>query len=203
MKIMRKTLIIPILVSVFLISSPAVWAGEKTPEKTLMPQIDRIIDMLQKMDPEKRNQLKYNDVDRILESAFDFRTFSMLSLGANWRRFSEKQKTDFTDLFSRLVIQLYLDRIKGEDVQNVQVVYSKTDRVESASERADVHTVVHHNQTKTPVVYRMILTAGEWKVYDVLIEGVSMVGNYREQYRKKMFDSPESMINEIREKLKQ
>lgn len=200
---MRKTLIIPAVVSVFLISSAAAWAGEKTPEKTLMPQIDQVIDMLQKMDPEKRNHLKYKDVNSILESAFDFRTFSMLSLGTNWRRFSEKQKTEFTDLFSRLVVQLYLDKMKGENVQDVQVVYDKTDRVESASERADVYTVVHHNGTKTPVVYRMILNSGEWKVYDVIIEGVSMVGNYRDQYRKKMFDSPESMIDELREKLEQ
>lgn len=200
---MRITLIIPAVALVFLIGSAVAWAGEKNPENTLMPQIDQVMDLLQNMDPDKRNQLKYKDVERILESVFDFRTFSMLSLGTNWRRFSEKQKTEFTDLFSRLVFQLYLDKMNGENVQDVQVVYDKTDRVESASERADVYTVVHHNGTKTPVAYRMILNSGEWKVYDVIIEGVSMVGNYREQYRKKMFDSPESMINEIREKLEQ
>lgn len=198
---MRKTLVIPAVISVFLISSAAAWAGEKSPEKTLMPQIDQMIDMLQKMDPEKRNQLTYKDVDRILESIFDFRTFSMLSLGRNWKRFSKKQKIEFTDLFSRLITQLYLDKLKGEDLQQVRVEYDKTDRIESASERADVYTFVYHNMTEIPVVYRMILTKNEWKVYDVIIEGVSMAGNYREQYRKKMFASPESIIKEIREKL--
>ena len=200
---MRKVFLATAVVFLFIIISPVQGVGEKTPGNTLMPQINKLVDRLQKLKPDEKGGLKYTEIYGIIESAFDFRTLSMLSLGVNWKRFSEKQKTEFTDLFSRLITQLYLDKIKGQDIQDVRVEYGKTAQIESASERADVHTVVHHNGTQTPVVYRMILTEDGWKVYDVVIEGVSMVGNYREQYRKKMFDSPESMINEIREKLDQ
>ena len=200
---MKKVITVTAIVFLFMIISAVQGVGEITPGNTLMPQINKVVARLQKLKPEEKGELKYTEIYGIIESTFDFRTLSMLSLGVNWKRFSEKQKTEFTDLFSRLITQLYLDKIKGQDIQDVRVEYGKTAQIESASERADVHTVVHHNGTQTPVVYRMILTDNGWRVYDVIIEGVSMVGNYREQYRKKMFDTPESMINEIREKLEQ
>ena len=200
---MRKAFLAAAVASLLIIISAAHGFGERPPVQTLMPKINKIVNMLQNLDPEEKAQSVYKDIYRIVETTFDFRTVSMLSLGANWKRFSEKQKTEFIHLFSRLITQLYLDKIKGEDLQKVRVEYNKTDRSESGSERADVYTVVYHNRTETPVVYRMLFSDDEWKVYDVIIEGVSMVANYREQYRKKMFASPESMIKEIREKLAQ
>ena len=71
----------------------------------------------------------------------------------------------------------------------------------SGVKRADIESIVTHNGTKTPVVYRMLEKNNTWKVYDVIIENVSMVSNYREQYKARFMDSPQKMIAELKEKL--
>ncbi|MGM0642421.1 MAG: MlaC/ttg2D family ABC transporter substrate-binding protein [Thermodesulfobacteriota bacterium] len=198
---MKKAILLTAVVSVLVITQTFTCFGGKTPEQALMPKINKVIDMLREAGPIEKGELKHKDIYPVVESAFDFRILSMLSLGTNWKRFSGNQKNEFTDLFSRLVTKIYLEKVEGQDLQDIKVEYDKTEDVESGANRAEVHTFVYHDSTETPVVYRMILKSGEWKVYDVVIEGVSMVGNYREQYRKKMFESPESLINDLREKI--
>ena len=139
------------------------------------------------------------------EELFDFRAFAMGALGRNWRRFSENQKTEFSKHFARLIAQTYFAKIEDSELKGLEIKYIKTemlDATKSGVERADIFSEVTIDGVVTPVDYRMLKKDMEgWKIYDVKIEGVSMVGNYREQYRQRFNDSPEQFINEIKEKI--
>ena len=147
-----------------------------------------------------RNQRLFDKAAEV----FDFASLSMGALGSNWRKFSPIQRTEFIGLFSHVVADSYFSRIEGQNFTDVLIAYSEAQMLAPTSSgvrRADVPTLVTHNGIKTPVVYRMLEKNSAWKVYDVIIEGVSMVANYREQYRVRFMDTPESMIAELKEKV--
>ncbi|SLM30484.1 ABC-type transporter involved in resistance to organic solvents, toluene tolerance protein (modular protein) [Desulfamplus magnetovallimortis] len=141
------------------------------------------------------------------EELFDFRAFSMGALSRNWRRFSDAERSEFTKYFAKLIANTYLSKIDDSSFKNLDIRYTKTEMLEatkSGIERVDIFTEVHHNDVVTPVDYRMMKEPqGKWQIYDVKIEGVSLVGNYREQYRTRFNDKPEDLILEIKEKIKQ
>ncbi|MBF0388910.1 MAG: ABC transporter substrate-binding protein [Desulfamplus sp.] len=141
------------------------------------------------------------------EAFFDFKEFSRGALGQNWRQFSSGQQSEFTKYFSQLIANTYIARLDGESLNDIKITYLKTeiiDATKSGIERAEISTEVFHNKIATPVHYRMMKKKGEsWKIYDVKIEGVSLVGNYREQYRTRFNDPPDKFIQEIKEKIAQ
>ncbi|ACN15299.1 ABC-type transporter involved in resistance to organic solvents, toluene tolerance protein [Desulforapulum autotrophicum HRM2] len=147
-----------------------------------------------------RNQRLFDKAGEV----FDFASLSMGALGSNWRRFSPIQRTEFIGLFSHVVADSYFSRMEGHDFADVLISYDEAQMLPPTSSgvrRADIPTLVSHNGVKTPVVYRMLEKNSAWKVYDVIIEGVSMVANYREQYRVRFMDTPESMIAELKKKV--
>ncbi len=148
----------------------------------------------------QRNQRLFDKAGEV----FDFASLSMGALGSNWRRFSPIQRTEFIGLFSHVVADSYLSQMEGHDFADVLIAYDEAQMLPPTSSgvrRADIPTLVTHNGVKTPVVYRMLEKNSAWKVYDVIIEGVSMVANYREQYKARFMDTPESMIAELKTKV--
>ncbi len=145
--------------------------------------------------------------DRAMKQ-FDFRTFSMLSLGKKYQEFSKDQRSQFEQDFSRLIARTYVSRIKGQDMGQVSVEFLAPVVLKSRRDvlRADVPTNLIHDGISTPVTYRMMKREDPknnppWKIYDVIIEGVSMTANYREQFRNYISESPEKIIADIQEKL--
>ncbi|MBF0468498.1 MAG: ABC transporter substrate-binding protein [Desulfamplus sp.] len=190
--------------------TPAVpGAADLEPEIVLRNGVNAIISVLN--DPalasetrkDARKELLFNKA----ESIFDFNEFSRGALGRNWGRFSDSQRTEFIKQFSRLIANTYIAKIDDENFEDLKITYTKTEMLaatKSGIERADIATDVFHNKVVTPVNYRMMKKRGEdWKIYDVKIEGVSLVGNYREQYRTRFNDSPDKIIQEVKEKISQ
>ncbi len=199
----RKCSIITVTAIVLFLSVSGVRASPSS-MAALEKTVDKIVSILKTPDySEKETQTKEDAVYDIATVSFDFRTLSMLALGRNWRRFSEDQKDRFSKYFSRLITQVYLSKIQGQDLGSIEIEYRKTEQIapDAKMERSDVYTAILHDGVKTPVVYRMLKESGEWKIYDVKIEGVSLAGNYREQYRKRFMDSPEKIINDLKEKV--
>ncbi|MBF0301439.1 MAG: ABC transporter substrate-binding protein [Desulfamplus sp.] len=199
------------IISFFIISlsAPSMLMGaDSEPERVLKSGVDDMTAVLN--DPafadeaqkKARKDILFNKADSI----FDFSEFSKGALGKNWERFSESQRTEFTKAFSRLIANTYLAKIDDENFQDLKITYLKTEILaptKSGIERADIASDVLHNKVVTPVYYRMMKKkGGSWKIYDVKIEGVSLVGNYREQYRTRFNDSPDKIIEEIKEKIK-
>ncbi len=198
----KKCAIIIALVLFFLTFS--ICYAETSPMGCIKKNFDEIVSILKS--PSFKQKTEKEQQDQIYEklcSSFDFRIISMLALGRNWKRFSPSQKVEFSKYFSKLITNVYLSRIRGADLDDIKVDYLKVIDLKTKAKRSDVYTMLHHNDVKTPVVYRMIKKDSDsWKTYDVLIEGVSLIANYRETYREKAMVPPVTIINELKAKFK-
>ena len=116
----------------------------------------------------------------LLEKDFSFELVTRQAIGPAWRQFSPTEQQKTIDLFSRLVIRIYAARVVG--TQKPNITYGKS--VTLAPDRCEITTRVTSPSSDKPfsVVYRLVNLSGGWRIYDVLIEGVSFVANYRAQF---------------------
>ncbi len=111
---------------------------------------------------------------------FDFKEMSKRVLGREWRKLSPEQKEHFVTLFTKLLEHAYIGKIEDYSKQTVEF---KRQRIRG--NRAEVQTILKEKNVVIPVSYIMILENGnQWMVYDIIVEGVSLVRNYMEQFRE-------------------
>jgi phospholipid transport system substrate-binding protein len=167
--------------------------------ETIQTQVTEVLDVLR--DPalkeENAKEAKEKKIWAIAEDIFDFTELSKRTLGRDWKKLNASQQKEFTDLFSKVLGNVYLDRIMA--YTNEKVVFDKESRL--SDDKAEVKSQVITASAEIPINYRMINMKGKWKVYDVVIEGVSMVKNYRVQFREILKNqSPNDLLGILREK---
>ena len=148
----------------------------------LTSAIDEVLDLIK--DPAFTNpatrEAQIDKIDDSVRKIFDFSEFSARTVGRNWKDFSETQKNAFIEAFAQLLRATYIDKIEGYDGEKVlylgETVGTKGDKVEVNTEIS-----VKNQEAPIKVSYRL-LNKGHWVVYDVIIEGVSLVQNYRTQF---------------------
>jgi phospholipid transport system substrate-binding protein len=115
-----------------------------------------------------------------LEKCFAFDIVTRQAMGPGWRQFSATDQKHVTDLFSELMIRTYSARVVG--TQRPKIVFGLPTAL--GSDRCEIPTRVTTSSSNEPiaVVYRMLKLPAGWRIYDVLIEGVSFVANYRAQF---------------------
>lgn len=153
-------------------------AGSATDQ--LRPSIDEVIRILD--DPALKTPARTKErraaIRRVMDTVIDYRDASMRALGPHWRNRTEAEREEFVALFTDLVAYSYIARI--EPYAGVRVAYV----AESVEE--GIVTVRTKIETRTdrefPVDYRMHRNGTRWLVYDVVVEGVSLVANYRTQF---------------------
>ncbi len=160
-------------------ASPAV-AG--APTEQLRGAVDRVLKTLE--DPSLKGEGKINDrraaVRKIANEIFDFSEIAKRSLARHWQPLSEAQRTEFVGLFADLLERSYISKIETYGGEKIQYTAEKVD-----GDFATVSTrIVTKNGTEVPIDYRMTKRADRWLVYDVSIEGVSLVSSYRTQFNK-------------------
>jgi len=147
--------------------------------------------------------LKQEQRDKIwqtIQTVFNFKEVSKRTLARNWKKFSPKEQNEFVDVFSEFLGNIYVDKIQGE-FHNEKIAYLNQKIVKKT--RAMVRTNILRESLEIPVDYKMKLFGGEWKIYDVNIEGVSLVKNYRIQFKKILLkNSHQHLIEQIQKKLK-
>jgi phospholipid transport system substrate-binding protein len=195
---MKRSLVVLILALAALKLSP-VSALATSPLETIQTQVDRALEVLR--DPalkaESAKGVKEKKIWAILDGVFDNTELSKRTLAQNWKRFSPDQQKEFIGLFRKLLGGVYMDRIIAYKDENV--VFGKVTNF--SDKTAEVQSEVVRSLEPIPIHYRMILENGEWKVYDVVIEGVSLVQNYRTQFREILMNkSPEDLLKTLREK---
>jgi len=171
---MIRSALIRLAIFGVLIVPPSLSAAA-SPKAEVRNTVDQVIATLK--DKTLGDEARREKLTSIIRPRFDFRIMSQQVLGVNWRRATEDQKRRFIDLFSDLLESTYLNKI--EQYTDEKVVYGE-ERIEE--DRALVETGVVTKSTEIPIIYRMIRRDGEWKVYDVVIENVSLVRNYRSTY---------------------
>lgn len=163
--------------------------------------IDEIIQILR--DPQYKNASRKADQRQkiwvIIDKFFDFKEISRRALARFWKKFTPAQQKEFVDVFSEFLSNIYLDRIQGE-YKNEKVVFIGQDRITDT--KASVKTkVVREGDIEIPVNYSLRKRGDSWRVYDVKIEGVSLVKNYRTQFRGiLMKQEPAQLIETIKKK---
>jgi phospholipid transport system substrate-binding protein len=189
-----------LLILAMVLTAGASWAAE--PQEVLKAYTDRFVGILR--DPAYAQGAKKAEQSerlwKVIQEGFDFQGIAIVAVGTNWRRFSQTEKDEFTTLFSQLLRNNYLKKIQ-EGYQNEAVrVLSQ----EINGEKALVKSSIHRERGDTPVDYRLWLRDGNWKIYDVLVEGVSLVQNYRTQFNEFLLKgTPAGLIQRVKDMLAQ
>jgi phospholipid transport system substrate-binding protein len=175
----------------------AVPAAAGVPTDQLRGAVDRVLKTLD--DPSFKGADKVADrrvaVRKIANEIFDFGEIAKRSMARHWQPLSEAQRTEFVGLFADLLERSYISKIETYGGEKIQYTAEKID-----GDYATVSTrIVTKNGTEVPVDYRMTKRGDRWLVYDVSIEGVSLVSSYRTQFNKII---QTSSYNELVSKLK-
>ncbi len=176
----RRALGLGLAALFLLVSAQEAVAGAATDQ--LKGAIDRVVATLDS--PALKGDGKVLErrtaVRKIANEIFDFNEIARRSLGRYWQPLTEPQRTEFVFLFGDLLERSYISKIElygGE-----KIVYSG-ERVEA--DLATVSTrIMTKNGTEVPVDYRLFKRGDRWMIYDVSVEGISLVSNYRTQFNK-------------------
>ncbi len=149
-------------------------------------------DLKQPTRSEERRQL----LEKVVGGRFDYQEMSRRSLGAPWNQLNDKDKQEFVDLFRTLLTNTYADRVETYSGDGVKYLNERTEK-----EYAEVRTKVLSGKTEIPMDYRLLNKSNDWRVYDVVVDGVSLVNNYRGQFSKILRTSsyPE-LVDQLRKK---
>jgi phospholipid transport system substrate-binding protein len=147
----------------------------RAPTAAVQEAVTKILVVLQRK--EGLRETKWTEIGAIIDERFDFRSMSQSVLATNWRVATREEKRKFIEYFSHYLEETY--RTKIEAYTNQRVEYGKEI---VRGPRAVVETFIVSDANRIPVEYKMRLNANDWFAYDVVIEGVSMVNNYRNTF---------------------
>jgi len=164
-----------------LLGAAGAWAGP--PTEIAKQVIEKALNALN--DPSSQGEARRQKVKRIVDPYFDYQEMAKRSLGPTWGKLSPGQRQEFVSLFAQLLEASYSDKIE-KYAQRVKIDY--TGEILSG-DTAEVRTVVVKANDRIPLNYRLMNEGGTWKVYDVVIEGVSLVSNYRSQFSRIIHES--------------
>ena len=166
----------------------------------LKATIDHILEILR--DPslkgDEHTEARRAALRKVIHERFSFAKMSQLSLARHWKKRSAEEKKAFIDLFGQLLEQTYISKI--ESYTDEKVAYGKEF---VRKKKAQVNTKIITDTVEIPINYRMYRTKdGSWMVYDLVIEGVSLVGNYRSQFDQILQKgSYEKLLDELKKKI--
>ena len=131
---------------------------------------------------------------------FDEVELSRRTLARNWNKLNTAQQQEFIQLFRQVLEKAYIDKILS--YTDEKIVFDKESML--SENQSEVQTRVITSSKEIPIFYRVILKDGVWKVYDVVIENVSLVQNYRTQFNDILAkNTPEQLLEILRKKVKE
>jgi phospholipid transport system substrate-binding protein len=153
-----------------------------TPTQELRGRVDQVIRILQRSDlqGDDKTTERRTAVRKVANDIFDFQETAKRSLGRHWQDRTPAEREEFTRLFADLLEHAYISKIDRYSGENVNYVGESVE-----GDQATIRTKILTKQgSQVPVDYRMLRQADHWRVYDVIIEGVSLIANYRTQFNK-------------------
>lgn len=190
-----KWLILSVLLVTFAVSAPAF--AQPSPTETVKKTVDEVVRIVSDKELKKpQNEKKRRAaLKKAIGAIFDYTQMSERSMARHWRDLTPAQKKDFVGLFETLLENSYAGKI--ESYNQEKIVYQKE---VIDGQYAEVRsTVITPKRDQYSLDYRLLNEGGQWKVYDVVIEGVSLVSNYRTQFNRIITDQG---YNELVKKLR-
>jgi phospholipid transport system substrate-binding protein len=194
-----KRLFVGVSILLLLLISLPVYAG--APLDTVKANADKVLDILRdpKLKAPSAKEIKKDKLRIIYVNMFDEVELSRRSLGFNWNKLNAAQRQEFVKLFEQVLEKAYADKILA--YTNEKIEFTKESMISGSL--AEVRTRVITASREIPITYRVISKDGAWRVYDVVIENVSLVQNYRTQFNDILAkNSPEQLLDILRKKVK-
>ncbi len=172
------------------------------PHAALKTSVVKILDFIKNPEYNKNKVARTNlneQIKKEVYTIFDFDEFAMRTAGPRWRTFNDSEKKDFSEAFAELLFATYLSRVDGYNGEKFSYVGEVSDAKKT---RYEIRTVVVLKSGQSiPVAYRMLPKNGTWRVYDVIIENISLVQNYRSQFSSILAnDSPQELTRRVQER---
>lgn len=165
-----------------LASQGSAWAS-KTPLDTVDQVVNKSLPVLRDKQtplPQRRRQLR-----SLLEQHFDFADMARITLGYHWRELSATQRAQFTELFTAFIENAYLSKIQDYSGQDVAVLGQNSEGEGFARVRSQI---IQPGKQPIEVDYLLRDIDGDWKIYDVTVDAISIVANYRNQFNRVIND---------------
>lgn len=197
-----ERMIASFLVLTFLLSSVAEVASasptQESPTEVVRATVDEVIRILD--DPKLKEPAKLLPRRRMLEEVvstrFDYAEMSKRALAAHWTPLSPAERTEFVELFKSFLSDRYAEKIEGYAGEQVHYL---SERIEG--NYAEVRTKLRSSKVEIPMDYRLYLKEDRWHAYDIVVDGVSLVKNYRSQFEKIIrADSYGELVRRLRER---
>jgi phospholipid transport system substrate-binding protein len=195
--VMKKYIVRMTLILCLIFPIP-VFAG--VPLEAVKGHVDKVLDVLRdpSLKAESAKKAKKDKIREISEKMFDFTELSKRTLGQNWSKFAAEQQKEYIELYTSLLEDAYADKIMA--YTDEKIVFNK--EVALTEKTVEVQSTVLRKSGEIPIYYRVIMKDGSWRVYDVVIEGVSLINNYRSQFREILANKPpESLLETLRKKV--
>jgi phospholipid transport system substrate-binding protein len=160
------------------------WAGvekAETPTEAVrmtLTEVFRILEDPKLKDPSHQAQRRHL-LEETIARRFDYAEMSKRTLGAHWSRLSENERTEFVDVYKGFLSDRYAGKIEGYSGEKIRYL---SERLEG--QYAEVRTKLVSTKVEYPMDYRLINKDGRWYAYDIIVDGVSLVRNYRSQFDK-------------------
>lgn len=191
-------------VSVFLsmalaLVSAEAWASPAMEQ--LRSTVDEVISILSNPSLKQPGQQQHRRqlLEQVIYQRFDYGEMAKRSLSGYWQRLSASQRGNFLRIFKELLERSYVSKL--EAYTNEKIIY-KSERQDDSY--AEIRTMFVRRNDQIPINYRMINKDGKWWVYDVVIEGVSLVSNYRSQFGRIIrHSSYQELVRRMEAKLKE
>lgn len=163
--------------------------------KVTIDEVLRIVQDKELKQPAKAEERRAQ-LEKVVADRFDYQEMSRRALGAPWNTLSDQEKQEFVTLFRTLLTNSYAEKVETYSGEGVQYLNERTEK-----EYAEVRTKILSGKTEIPLDYRLVNRGAEWRVYDVVVDGVSLVSNYRGQFTKIIRASSYSeLVEQLRKK---
>ena len=173
---MKKLIFIVLIV--FILVHAAAADDKSAAEKALKTKLDAAITVLQKIDADI--EAKNNEIDGIMVPIFDFSLMAKLTLGRKyWPKLTSENKERFTKLFTQLIKKSYRKKLSGYRYTDEKIIYESPIQDKN---KIQIQTYLISKGEKTSILYMLYKSKNDWKVYDIEIEGVSIIRSYRSQF---------------------
>lgn len=172
--------------------------GSESPTDAVRGTVNRVIQILE--DPSLKQSAQLIPRRRMLEEVvairFDYAEMSKRALAAYWVPLTAAERTEFVEVFKKFLSDRYAEKIEGYSGE--QVMYL-SERIEGSY--AEVRTELRSEKTTIPLDYRLLMNEGRWHAYDLVVDGISLVKNYRSQFQKIIRESSyQELVKKLHER---
>ena len=196
-QLIKNIFTVVVVILLFFLELPFIQASEIT--ESVKQTIDSVVGIVSREDL-KNNEKKAERralIREIVSKKFSYYEMSRRALSKHWKERTAEEKKEFIDLFGKLLENSYANKIENYTGEKIIYVDEK-----KKGNVALVKTILQKNNDEVPVNYKLVKLDNDWKIYDFIVEGVSMIKNYRTQFKKIIHKSSyEELVSKLKKKL--